>query len=55
MTLIPALWEQRKVDSLRLRPPWSTKQVSEQPGLHRENILKNPRRKKEEEEKVEEG
>lgn len=33
MSLIPALWRQRHVISVRLRPAWSPRWVSVQPGL----------------------
>lgn len=41
VALLPALGRQRQVDHMSSRLAWSTKQVPEQPGLHRENLSQN--------------
>jgi hypothetical protein len=37
----PSTWEAEADTSLSLRPAWSTEQVPEQPGLHRDIVLKS--------------
>ena len=42
-TFNPSTWEAEAGGALSLRPPWSTEQVPEQPGLHRETLPWKPK------------